>query len=276
MNLSFRSVKIGLLSLLIWSGRGEAQASPELRHLRRPLLDMVILPDSSSGVWLLVAPNPATKDWETGSHLVSLPTDPVLALQWVMVARAITRTDPSGRSPTRPAAVTPPLRARRGPAFVVLARNSAKAGPAETFLLAVSDSQSRTAWKAYASSAQVDTFLNTLEAVALDARTMASPPGSAAAEEDSVDVPVAIVTIPEPEYPRELASKRRIGRVWISYVVGADGRAVEGSFQPVLSDDPLFTRAAVQALLRGKYRPARLHDHPVRQRVFQVITFRTR
>lgn len=258
-----RTTKTCILALLIWSGRGEAQADPEVRHVRWPLLDMVILPDSSSGVWLLVGPNPATQDWETGSQLVSLATDAVLALQWVTVARG-------------PGAVTPPLRARRGAAFVVLARNSSEATPAETFILAVSDSNSHTAWKAYASSAQVDTLLNNLEAVALQARTIGSPPDSAAAEGDSVDVPVRIVAIPEPEYPRDLASKRRIGRVWMTYVVGADGRAVEGSFRPLLSDDFLFTRAAVQALLRGKYRPARLHGHPVRQRVFQVITFRTR
>src|SRR5687768_642457 len=97
----------------VWLGSvcigGEAQSiSGELRHVRWPLLDMVMLPDSSSGVLLMVAPNPATVQWEQNTPLVQLGIDPVIALQWVTLARALTQAD-SSRQTTGAARVTPAL-----------------------------------------------------------------------------------------------------------------------------------------------------------------------
>lgn len=271
------SVYAWFLAVVLLSGRAEAQiASPELRHVSWPLLDMVVLPDYSNGVWLLLDPTPATREWAAGTSLVSLTLDPVLTLQWVTFARGLTGAEGGHPTPNAIRRLTPPLRAKRGPQFVVLAENTAKAPPQESFVLVVSDSDSHTRWKTFAPSAQVDTLLSALEAVAMKSRMMAAPPDTIPDAEGPVDTPVSIVTIPEPEYPRELASQGRIGRVWTTYVVGVDGRAEEGSFRTLLSDDPRFTRAGIQALLRGKYKPARLKGHPVRQRVFQVIKFRLR
>jgi hypothetical protein len=239
-------------------------------------LDIVILPNSSSGVWLLLDPNPATRQWEAGTAIVSLTLDPILTLQWVTAARGLTGAEGGHPMPNGLRGLTPPLRAERGPQFVVLAQNAAKAPPQESFVLVVSDSESHTSWKTFAPSARVDTLLDALEAVAIKSRTMATPPDSTPDAEGPVDTPVSIVSIPPPEYPVELGSQGRIGRVWMTYVVGADGRAEGGSLRSLLSDDPRFTAAVIRALLRGKYKPARLNGHPVRQRVFQVIKFRVR
>jgi hypothetical protein len=233
----------------------------------------VMLPDSSSRVLFMVAPNPATVQWEQNTPLVQLGIDPVIALQWVTLARALTQAD-SSRA-TGAARVTPPLRPRRGPQFVVLARN-AKAAADQRFVLVVSDSASRTHWKTFASLGQVDTLLAALETTAKSGWAMASSRDSTgtADPDDEVDTPVSIVSVRRPSYPPELAAKRRIGRVWMMYVVGVDGRAELGSFRPLLSDDVLFTRSAIKALVQTKYRPARLRGKPVPQTVFQVITFR--
>jgi hypothetical protein len=265
--------KACLPALLLWSAPGEAQtASPELRHVRWPLLDIVILPDSSAGVWLMVAPSPATKEWEGGAPVVSMAIDPVVALQWATLARGLTGANSSDLMPNAVDRLTPPLRDRRGPEFLVLANNRRKTTPEEALVLVVSDSRSHTRWKTFASPAQVDTLLNALEITARQSRVSFVP--GAADGEDSVDTPVHVVAIPRPKYPPKLLSKVRVGRVWMMYVVGADGRAEPASFRPLLADDPSFVRAAIVALVHAKYQPARVDGHPVPQRVFQVVTFR--
>jgi len=62
----------------------------------------------------------------------------------------------------------------------------------------------------------------------------------------------------------------------MSFVVSERGRAEQNSFVPVLSDDSLFTEAAIEAILRARYQPAIVNGEPVPLRVFQVILFRTR
>jgi hypothetical protein len=275
---TIRCAQICFVAMLLLPAPGEAQtALPELRHVRWPLLDIVIFPDSSAGVWLLVAPNPATKEWEADVPVVSLALDPVVALQWATLARGLTGADSSRLMPNAVDRLTPRLRGKRSPQFVVLAENRRKTTPEEALVLVVSDVRSHTQWKTFASPAQVDTLLGALESTAAQSRAgLASGDPTGADAEDSVDTPVRIVSLPRPRYPPELSSKGRIGRVWMMYVVGADGRAEPGSFRPLLADDPLFTRAAIVALVHAKYQPARLNGHPVAQKVFQVVTFRLR
>jgi hypothetical protein len=262
------------LAAILSFGRAEAQAvSPELRHLLWPLLDIVTVPDSA-GLWFIAAPTPATTKWESGSNLVSLGIDPVLALQWVTVARKLV-SDEARSAAGRPVHVTPPLRARHGPPFVLLATNPTKPSARTQFVLFMSDSARDTHWKSFASSAQVGEFLTALEATARDSREGAHAAWMTSADVDP-DTPVSVVSQPRPAYPGGLALRNRIGRVWMSFVVTAEGRADRATFFPVLSDDSLFTEAAIQALLRGRYRPAVLHGQPVPLRVFQVIEFRRR
>lgn len=62
----------------------------------------------------------------------------------------------------------------------------------------------------------------------------------------------------------------------MSFIITADGRVDQSSFFTLLSDDPRFTEAATQALIRGRYRAAGLDGQPVPLRVFQAILFRQR
>jgi hypothetical protein len=269
--------KAWVLAMLVLPGPGEAQtAPPGLQHVRWPLLDIVIFPDSSAGVLLLVAPNPATKEWEATIPVVSLGLDPVVALQWATLARGFTEADSSHPMQNTVDHITPPLRSKHGPEFLVLANTRRKPTPQNALVFVVSDSGSHTHWKTFASPAQVDTLLSALESTARESlvRFASGDPARAADAEDSVDTPVHVVAIPRPKYPPELMMKGRVGRVWMMYIVGADGRAEPGSFRPLLADDPRFTRSAIVALVHAKYQPARLNGHPVPRRVFQVVTFR--
>jgi TonB family protein len=160
---------------------------------------------------------------------------------------------------------------------MILARNAKASSPAEQYILAVSDSTSNTHWRAFASAPQVDSLVAAFEFGAEHARTIQIVPDSTRAiteDDPSLESPVYPEFVPKLEYPRELRRHGRNGRVWLEYVVGANGRAEEGSFRALLSDDERFTRAAVQALYRAKFKPARSGGVPIRQRVFQVITFR--
>jgi hypothetical protein len=259
-----------LLATLISCGRAEAQVGSPVRQVRWPLLDIVMVPDST-GLWFMAAPTPSTTLWESGSHLVRFDIDPVLALQWVTVARRLVLD-----SPPKSAHFTPPLPAKDGPAMAVLGTNPEKPSKQTQFVFIVSDSASDTRWKSFASSLQVDEFLNALEATARDSREGSFAGLWNTPADQEPDTPVSVVSQPMPEYPGKLASGRRIGRVWMAFVVTPEGRAEPGSFLTLLSDDSLFTESATRALLRGRYRAAVKNGQAVPQRVYQTILFRQR
>jgi hypothetical protein len=271
------SVKLCLLASVIVPNVIAAQTTvPGLRHIRWPLLDIVILPDSSSGLWFLVAPNPRAVQWtDHGSSLVDLGLDPIVALQWATLARTLTGDGTNGAPGARTA--LPALQDVRSPEFVLLAKNPNPAAANEALIFLVSDSSSHTQWKTFISPAQLDTLLTALETAARDRQATWNPSSpEASAINDSVDVPVQVVFQPEPKFPGHMAATGREGRVWMSYVVDTTGRTVTGSLRPLLSDDPLFTQAAIDALMHSKFKPAFRAGRPVRHRVFQVINFRQR
>ena len=86
---------------------------------------------------------------------------------------------------------------------------------------------------------------------------------------DSVDVPVQAIFQPRPEFPEKLAFNGRESRVWMSYVVDSTGLCQTGTLRALLSDDPLFTQAVINAVLHSKFRPALRQSRPVRQRVLK-------
>jgi hypothetical protein len=247
---------------------------PGLHRIRWLLLDIVILPDSSSGLLFLVAPNPRAVQWSklAATPVVSMGIDPITALQWATVARTLLADPSNGAAGAR--TVAPPLRTPHGPAFVLLAKNPKKSPPGEALIFLVSDSASHTQWKTFASAAQLDTLLTVIEGVARERQATWNPGSTSPASDDSVDVPVQVVFQPEPKFPGTLAWKGREGRVWMMYAIDSTGRSVTGSLRPLLSDDSQFTQAAIDALVHSKFKPALRHGRPVRQRVFQVIQFR--
>jgi hypothetical protein len=199
--------------------------------------------------------------------------DPIVALQWATVARSLISPGTSQSSRN----VIPALRDRKGPGFLLLAKNPKKAAEKETLIFLVSDSTTREQWKTFASQAQLDTLLTALEALAREQHSTSDPDSTASRRsDDAVDVPVQVVFQPRPEFPEKLVASGREGRVWMSYVVDSTGLSQTGTLRALLSDDPLFTQAAINAVLHSRFRPALRQGRPVRQRVFQAIVFRQR
>jgi TonB family protein len=244
--------------------------------VRWPLLDIVVVPDSG-GLWMMAGPNPWTTQWESGSQLVQLRIDPLVALQWTSVAEKFLAANVQRATGKQPASWTPALPDRSGPEIAVLGTNPKSRSAEDRFVLFVSDSVRDIRWKAFVSSSYVEEFVKALAETARDSREGAHTAvrWNTPADEE-VDTPVRVVSQPRPAFPQRLASRGRVGRVWVSYIVNPDGRVDQESFFPLLSDDSLFTEAAIAALRRSRFRSAITDGEPVPQRVFQAIHFRQR
>lgn len=82
-----------------------------------------------------------------------------------------------------------------------------------------------------------------------------------------VDEFPTIRKIPPPDHPGGR------GSVILQYVIGSNGRAEPGSFTYLYADAPEFARAAVAAISRGRFTPARKAGCPVRMLVTQRVSF---
>jgi TonB family protein len=88
--------------------------------------------------------------------------------------------------------------------------------------------------------------------------------------------PVPLDDGPVPSYPFQLRRMRVSGEVWMDFVIREDGTADPNSFHVLLSDDKQFAEAAIDAVRRARYLPARIDRKPVATRVHQRFTFRIR
>jgi len=86
----------------------------------------------------------------------------------------------------------------------------------------------------------------------------------------AVDVPPVATREVEPDYPPELGSILT-GKAVVVFTVRADGKVADASV--VDADDVLFGEAAVDAILKWRYRPAQLHGAPVDCRMTLPFVF---
>jgi protein TonB len=77
----------------------------------------------------------------------------------------------------------------------------------------------------------------------------------------------------QPKYPEVLRGSGLGGVVELEYVISSKGRVGRGSMQVRSSSHPAFSRAAIDALLDARFRPALRNGRPVAVRVRQAIRF---
>lgn len=88
-----------------------------------------------------------------------------------------------------------------------------------------------------------------------------------------VTMPLALET-PDPVYP-EVARRVHVqGQVVLEAIIGADGLIRDA--RVIRSANPLLDRAATEAVLRWRYRPARIGSRPVSVYLSVVLTFSLR
>jgi hypothetical protein len=244
-------------------------------RVRWPLADVVLVPDTCYGVWLLVSPNMAAQQWDKGSQIVGLTVDPLILFQWANTARALAHAPELGVDPAKVSfKTTPRLESRHGGPFLLLARSTEPADRRLQFV--VSDSAEGVRWKSFVSTTELDELLATIEDVVARTPPPRPPTDSTIVMDDrSAGLePVVQLELPRPDYPSELVARRPSGRVWAEYVVGTDGRVEKGSVRVLLADHEAFARSATRSFERSRFRPATRDGSPVRQRVFQAISFR--
>jgi protein TonB len=88
-----------------------------------------------------------------------------------------------------------------------------------------------------------------------------------------VDEAVVAVLIPAPRYPAALRAAAIEGEVVAQYVVDTTGRVELASWKVLRVSHDGFREAAREAILAGRFKPARISGRPVRQLVQQVIRF---
>jgi periplasmic protein TonB len=82
------------------------------------------------------------------------------------------------------------------------------------------------------------------------------------------------ISVPEPQYPSNLAQAGIDGLVQLRYIIEADGRVAGETIEVLWASEAGFIPPAKKALSRGRFRPARWEGTPVRTRVYQNIRFR--
>jgi protein TonB len=91
--------------------------------------------------------------------------------------------------------------------------------------------------------------------------------------EAEVDDPVRPLNIPRPKYPPVLQQAGIAGSVDVQYVVDTLGRAEPASWKVLRSTNKAFEDPAREAIMDGRFKPARIRGQAVRQLVQQRISF---
>jgi hypothetical protein len=89
-------------------------------------------------------------------------------------------------------------------------------------------------------------------------------------EEAELDRPVSPITIPTPDYPRELQQAGAPGQVELEYIVGSDGRPEPAS---ITVRSPASAPRPPQRFRNALFHPGVKGGQPVRTRVRQLMTF---
>jgi TonB family protein len=91
--------------------------------------------------------------------------------------------------------------------------------------------------------------------------------------ESAVDKLPERVSSPPMEYPRLLQQAGIGGLVWLSGIVGLDGRIEEGSVEVISSTDERFDRSAARLLQRSVFKPGEIDGRPVRVKIEMPVQF---
>ena len=92
--------------------------------------------------------------------------------------------------------------------------------------------------------------------------------------EAQLDDPVQPINQPSPRYPPVMASAGIEGSVDIQYIVDVTGSVEPGSIKILASTNKAFEEPAREAILKGKFKPAKFKGEPVRQLVQQRLRFK--
>jgi len=86
-----------------------------------------------------------------------------------------------------------------------------------------------------------------------------------------VDEPPEPIKHVQPEYPKEALEKGLEGRVLVEAVIDENGNVIDARIE--YSDNEIFNEAALAAMRKMKFKPAKLRGIPVKVRIIQPFIF---
>jgi protein TonB len=124
--------------------------------------------------------------------------------------------------------------------------------------------------------ADAQAFLDALRAEAAASRLVPDTTPTAPVPAGLAQQKPEYVTGPSPVYPLALLMQGIEGTVLVEMIIDTSGRVEPASFRVIASPDPQFTDAARVALLRTRFRSARVDHRPVRCLVVVPVSFARR
>ena len=254
-----------LLLLAPLPARGAAaQQPPGGYRLQVELASLYVVPDTVTGLSLLMLPAASSRQGREPQGPVWLRFHPDSALEWINSAVAAIRTPISG---DQSAGIqwSRTLRPLRDSGAVALGRSRKKGQLERTHWLAMADSVS--GWRFELSGNQADSLLRLLLIGGSQSRVDTSD--AAAYDESRVDLPARIAEQPA-------ARRRQPGRIAVQYVVGTDGRVEPASFRVFFAADPALIGETLALALAMRFEAAQRGGVRVRQVRRQVIQWERR
>jgi hypothetical protein len=256
------------------------------RRVAWPLIDFVVVGDSTHGVQLLASPNLASQQGRerdrSQSMIITLAPEPTR--RWAAGVAAMLDSVATVPRRKRKPFVTLALTGNFGHAHLRFIM-AAKAGGPTPFELEVYDSSmvgdsARTvAWSVPTSGRDLISLLTALDAVSeRSALDSASRPSRSAQvyQVGQVDRRPKLIGAPRLEYPVGALERHREGRVWMAFVIDTAGAVQSGTVRVIMSDGEEFTKAALASLARSRFAPGIRHGSPVSTFVWMPFAFSIR
>jgi TonB family protein len=268
--------------LLAVPGPSDAQvrADPPMR-VTWPLIDFLVLGDSTHGLQLLASPNLASAQGRLVNQALTITLPPAPTRLWAAGVAALVES--IARLPHRDRTwfATLALKGNLGRAWLRVSLSS-EGTPDTPFDMELFDSSrvpgapQPAAWTIAASATDLLALLTSLDAVAersaFDTTALAGDSmGIYLAEQ--LDSPPQPMGDPHVRYPDAARAHSREGRVWLEYVIDTSGAILAESMRVLMSDGDEFSRAILEAVPRIRYTPGRRRGTPVRTLVWAPVTF---
>ncbi|HMA44019.1 MAG TPA: energy transducer TonB [Gemmatimonadales bacterium] len=270
----------GLLAVPCFSGAQARTAAP--MRVTWPLIDFLVLGDSTHGLQLLASPTLSSVQGRLANQALTITLPPVSTRVWAAGVAALVESIAKLPPRDRTWFASLALKGNLGRAWLRVSLNAERT-PETPFDMELFDSSrgpgapEATPWAVAASATDLFGLLTTLDAVAERSAvdtTAATGDSMGIYLTEQLDNPPQATEDPHVKYPDAARTHGREGRVWLEYVVDTSGAILDGTVRVLMSDGDDFSQAILEAVPRIRYAPGRRRGAAVRTLVWTPVTFR--
>ncbi|MFI5235072.1 MAG: energy transducer TonB [Gemmatimonadales bacterium] len=254
-----------------------SESARSFGELNLAALDVLIIPDSSQGVRILLIPAMRTRDG-TALPPFDADFDPARVTTWLNAADAVARAPARVKDSAARTLQTPGLVARDS-SILLLRRDRNGSQWTTLTTLVFLGPRGGQGLRIGLWPAEVRQLISELFRAQAESRvdTMIAAPVSAGVvpEAELGEPPAPILGSVHVGYPESARLMRQPGRVRLSFVVDTVGRVEPASVRVISATDLIFAPNAIHAVLNEQFRPGRMKDgQAVRVLVTQQLDFK--